>query len=244
MNCDDFARILHPFLDGELEVAAQVAAQEHCAGCAACAARVASYRRLGVLVRDAASTTLPASLLQRAQELQQRTLARQRARRRRRWLAAAAAVVVATAGIVLWSTQDHGLDPEDVREVAELQHRSQLPGHLVDLQTSQAAQLAPWFAGKVPFRPWVGASRPEYTWVGARLDYCDHQIVAVTVLRYQQHLVNIVSYPSDGGHDHAPGVARWEDVSCCGWSQGGIQVFVASDLPVAEVERLAGLLRG
>lgn len=58
MHCADLRDLLHPFLDGELEVAENVAILKHVELCAACRSRVESEKELNGVVARAARETV------------------------------------------------------------------------------------------------------------------------------------------------------------------------------------------
>jgi len=51
MSCTEFESRLHPFVDGELDVAETLAAEAHAAECPGCRGRVAGERRFRQLLR-------------------------------------------------------------------------------------------------------------------------------------------------------------------------------------------------
>mgnify|MGYP001616589659 CR=1 FL=1 len=51
MSCREFESRLHPFVDGELDVAETLAAEAHAAECPDCRSRVAAERRFRQLLR-------------------------------------------------------------------------------------------------------------------------------------------------------------------------------------------------
>jgi len=240
MTCDEFLRRLHPYLDGELDPAAVPVAEEHLAHCPACQAQVARYRALGAAVRAAMAAPATPSLQGRAHQLLRDARARSR---RSRWmpvLLACAAVVLLWVG---WqATRTQALDDADVRDVAALHQRSQLPGHLIDLTTSDPSAIAPWFARQLPYTPWTGVLGKECVLLGARMDYCDHQRVAVLVYQHGSHLISLITYPSDAAGDHSRALVTRDGVTLCGWSQNHLQFFMVSDLPQDELEHISRMV--
>ena len=234
MDCRQFQVVLHPFIDGELDVSTMVAAEAHLGECPQCAQRVAFFRALGDEIREVAGTTTPASLRERTRDLVRSSFAARHARRRtlmRSGIAAAAALLLSGSLFFAWQLSHRGLDDDDVQEVAALHIRSGLPGHLLDLESSSLEQIAPWFARQLSFTPWLGAvPTGGFTLAGARLDYCDGQRVAVLVYRKGDHVANLVIYPAERPGDRPPATASSNGVHLCGWTSHGMQYFIASDL--------------
>jgi anti-sigma factor RsiW len=239
VDCGDFRRLVHPFIDCELDIETAAAAERHRGSCAACAGLAEHYQVLGRRVRDAMGVVAPASLREQAARILAVTQ-----RRRRRWriamsLSAAAVLALALGG---WWLGSSPFDDDDVREVIALHQRSQLPGHLLDLETSDLARIAPWFAHALPFSPSVGdLSSLGFQLQGARLDWCDNQRVAVLVYRHDGHLVNLVSYPAEHHDERPPAATTRENITLCGWCHDGLQYFAASDLPPEKLIHLASL---
>ncbi len=240
MDCQQFELLLHPYIDGELDVATMVAAEAHLSECPRCAQRVAHFRALGIEIREAVKITTPSSLRERAKGLVESAIAARRARRRTllRTCIAAAAVLVLTTSLILARQLSHpGLDDDDIQEVTALHIRSGIPGHLLDLESGSLDRIAPWFARQqLPFTPWIGAvSTGGFALAGARLDYCDGQRVAVLVYRKGDHVANLVIYPAEHPGDRPPATASNNGVQLCGWTRHGMQYFIASDLAESEL---------
>lgn len=68
MNCNDVARFLSPFYDGELKPAEHEAVAAHLAACAVCSEQLESVRRLSDLVAGAPSPDAPESLVARVEQ--------------------------------------------------------------------------------------------------------------------------------------------------------------------------------
>ncbi len=98
MNCSEFESRLHPFVDGELDVAETLAAEAHAAECPGCRGRVAGERRFRQLLRRQPRESAPPEF---------RAMLRARLRRSARvaairpWLAIPAAAAAALVWAVL-----------------------------------------------------------------------------------------------------------------------------------------------
>jgi anti-sigma factor RsiW len=67
-DCRTILANISAYLDGELEATACEAIDQHCRGCASCAALVSGLRETVGLCREAASMPLPEAVRQRARE--------------------------------------------------------------------------------------------------------------------------------------------------------------------------------
>jgi anti-sigma factor RsiW len=67
-ECRTILANISAYLDGELEATACEAIEQHCQGCASCAALVSGLRETVGLCREAASIPLPEAVRQRARD--------------------------------------------------------------------------------------------------------------------------------------------------------------------------------
>jgi len=246
MECTDFHRVLHAYLDGECDVNAMVAAEGHLAICPSCAADVAHFRALSNCLREIGKASAPATLQNRIEVMVRQDAKRLRGRR---LLFSASGVLAAllllgVGGYALGVVPHGGLDDDDVSEVSALQIRSLIPGHLLDLTSADVAQIAPWFAKQLAFTPQLGRiNDPAYVLAGARVDYCDGQRVAVLVYRHGDHIANLVIYPAEKPGERPPETASSHGVNMCGWTSHGMQFFIASDVAVSDLATFPRLLQ-
>lgn len=76
-ECRTILANISAYLDRELEATACVTIEQHCRGCANCAALVSGLRETVGLCREAASVPLPEAVRQRARESVRELLDRQ-----------------------------------------------------------------------------------------------------------------------------------------------------------------------
>jgi anti-sigma factor RsiW len=76
-ECRTILAKISAYLDRELDATACVAIEQHCQGCASCAALVTGLRETVGLCREAASVPLPEPVRQRARERVRELLDRQ-----------------------------------------------------------------------------------------------------------------------------------------------------------------------
>ena len=120
--------------------------------------------------------------------------------------------------------------------------RSLLPGHLIDVESSDRHTVKPWFAGHADVSP-VVADFPEagYRLLGGRVDYIANQRVAVLIYRHGAHVINVFSWVAAGDALRVPMTrAGYRMVF---WQAGDLQYCAISDTGWDELAGLVRLLR-
>jgi anti-sigma factor RsiW len=136
--------------------------------------------------------------------------------------------------------------PADViaREVLTSHLRSLMPGHLMDVISTDQHTVKPWFDGRVDFSPPVADfAAAGFRLIGGRLDYLDGRPVAVLVYQRRKHIVNVFVWPSPDGSQSAIENTTHDGYNLLHWRRGGMNYWMASDLNAQEMSNFAGLLR-
>ncbi|MGZ6175913.1 MAG: anti-sigma factor family protein, partial [Candidatus Binataceae bacterium] len=136
--------------------------------------------------------------------------------------------------------------PADViaREVLTSHLRSLMPGHLMDVVSTDQHTVKPWFDGRVDFSPPVADfAAAGFRLIGGRLDYLDGRPVAVLVYQRRKHIVNVFVWPSPDGSQSAIENTTHDGYNLLHWRRGGMNYWMASDLNAQEMSDFAGLLR-
>ena len=238
--CADKEGLLHGLLDGELDAANALAAEQHltlCPGCAAELARLQSLRRLigapGVAYRA------PDSLRARIEaQLPQAMAANVPPRRRRAWgpwvASGALTALAASLALVIIAPElaERGLEDQ----VVSGHVRSLLASHLTDVATSDRHTVKPWFNGRIDFAPPVtDLASQGFPLAGGRLDYLHDRVVAALVYRRRLHVINLFVWPAAAGE--APsGQTRRDGYSIAWWTQGGLEFWAVSDIDPGDLE--------
>jgi anti-sigma factor RsiW len=250
VNCEEIADLLHPFADGELDLARSLAVERHLQACPACAAAVKDLQALrGALAEPTLYHRAPAGLRERVRASLRPDGRPRAAARPFPWRPLAIAASLAFVATLTWATL-RGLsvpsaDELLAEEVLASHVRSlMLPGRDVDKASSDQHKVKPWFNGRVTFVPPVkNLTDAGFALVGGRLDYLDRQKVAVLVYKRRAHLINLFVWPSHDRSARAPRALTLQGYHIIHWSDGDLTYWAASDLNEAELRQFAELIR-
>ena len=252
--CESNGRLLHGYLDGELDIVRAVEFEEHLKTCPDCAGELREQQNLRQSLRSSnLYERAPASLRSRiraelpgghAQNVQRKLIPMPR-RAVFNWLAAAAAIVAALfvgAKVVPNIVRQHQTDLL-AQEMVASHIRSLQPGHLFDVQSTDQHTVKPWFDGKLDFAPPVVDLAPAgFPLVGGRLDYVDGRPVAALVYGRQKHLINVFVWPAESSPTELPGIQTIQGYNLVFWWRDGMYFCAASDLNIAELREFVQLL--
>ncbi len=209
---------------------------------------------LGTALREAlpvyeASPSLEAWAREEARKFDQESLperepltrpSRSRVWRVSRWPIAAGLVIAAAAGwgagFLLPATTITSSTKTTTSELVDAHVRSLLPGHLLDVQSSDRHTVKPWFAGKTDIAPGVvDLSDKGFPLLGGRLDYVDgHTAVALAYGR-RGHTINLFIWRTTRG-EPSDGSFAVRGYSLLHWSSGGLSRWAVSDAALSELE--------
>ena len=128
-----------------------------------------------------------------------------------------------------------------LRDVVNAHGRSLMEGRLTDIAASDQHVVKPWFGSRVPLSPPVLDLTTEgFPLVGGRADFIDGQVVPVIVYRHRLHAINVFVFAADRLPAAPLGHQQRHGFNIVGWRQGDFVLVAASDLNVADLDRLAG----
>ncbi len=118
-----------------------------------------------------------------------------------------------------------------VQEVLSAHLRSLLPGHIMDIPSSDQHTVKPWFNGRLDFSPPVRDFASQgFALTGGRLDYVGNRQVAALVYQHRKHIINLFIRPSPRS-DHAEEKSFTEQgYNLIVWNQSGMVYMAISDL--------------
>ncbi len=244
MDCSEARKLLHAYLDNELDLRESAALEQHLSECPECAKLYEEQTALRQAIAGLGTEDpLPPALRRRV-----RTAVRGEAKSRYplpawRWVGAAATfaaalllLVLATRNAFLPSAGDRLTD-----ELIQSHIRSLMLNHLTDVTSSDQHTVKPWFNGKIDFSPDVKDFASEgYPLIGGRLDYVNGNAAAVLVYHRRGHIINLFIIRS--GKIFLPTVSR-QGYNILSWEKEDALFCAVSDLNQVELESFEALLR-
>jgi anti-sigma factor RsiW len=234
MTCEEAEVMLHALIDDELH-AREV--ETHAAGCARCAAQLASYRDLRQALRGGnLRHTAPASLrrsIDRAvpspAATDRRTLLKGFALGGLMSAAAAASVTL----VVLREDRDQRI----LSEAISAHLRSLQADHLTDVLSTDQHTVKPWFNGRIDLAPPViDLAGQGFTLIGGRLDFIDGKPVAVIVYRRRVHVINLFVTQGVGSSLPGPRMETVQGFNIRRWTDQGLNMLAVSDINREELD--------
>jgi len=251
MDCTQIRRLLHGYLDQELDLANTTAIDQHLKSCAACKRLFERQSMLRSVVKQQATYyAAPAKLADRIRAEVNRTAANAPARTRRlpwfqfgHWLqlGTAIAATAAVTWIAAFQLNSPSQDELVAEQVISGHARSILTGHLADVASSDQHTVKPWLSSKLDFSPAAtDLTTAGFPLVGGRLDYVDNRPVAALVYRHRQHMINLFVWPDPKSDQASP----MQTLSKHGyhvlhWTGEGMTYWAISDLNPAEIKTFA-----
>ena len=249
MTCVECKELMDRYLDGALEPAAAATLREHVAGCEQCrdelgARDQAASRLRAALPRYAAPDVLRA----RIRSAVERETVTDRRRVRLAGLSRYAAVALFAAlagGAITFAVMRPASDEARIESAVLQSHvRSLMPGHLIDVESTNLHNVKPWFNGRVDMSPAVpNLDSAGFPLVGGRLDYVDGHVAAAVVYGRRKHVVTVYSWP-ERSDDLAPTALVAQGYHLVRWRRGGVESWAVSDIPMSELLDFARQVEG
>lgn len=243
MNCDLYQNKFDAFVDMELSPVEIRDFEAHLRACPACSAEALARQRLKSQTRLAGQRFEPSA------ELEKRIFTAP-APKRVRWtwlpaLATAAAGLLLVLGGITWrqKTVEHQL----VSQLVDQHVASMASANPVDVLSTDAHTVKPWFQGKVPFSVDIPELRDtQFTLLGGRLEYFQQRPIAQLIFAVRQHRISVFilregSETATLGEQTSPG--RRMGFQTQSWTEDGIRYFAISDVNAQDVKQLCDLLK-
>jgi anti-sigma factor RsiW len=248
VNCEETQRLLHAYIDDELDMANSLEVEQHLQGCVACARDYENYRALRAAIKgNSLYFQTPASLQKRVQAAipRVRRVSRSVHLPSWRWLSIAALLLLFLGASGFWGfTQLHPSSSPDNHQAQlalDNHERSLVDNHLLDISSSDQQTVRTWFEGKLGFSPPViDLTSQGFSLVGGRLDFLDGRAVAAIVYRCGDHVVNLFAWPSTRNVDMR--TISLQGYYLTHWTKYGMDCWAVADLDEGELQQFARLI--
>ena len=268
MNCEEAAKLMDGYLDGELDPITSQTVEQHLLECPKCDQ---AYKIHGSLIRAIGNATpyykAPAELRERIQsslrdeitELPTRSISRepQRLFPRRQprprailwetswnWLALAAAIIFAAviAFTFVPRLQQPGAEQFLATQLIASHVRSLMADHLTDVASSDQHTVKPWLDVKLDFAaPVVDLSGDGFPLIGGRLDYLDNHSAAALVYQRRKHFINLFIWPTTPVDGKEQKIVEREGYHLVHWIDGDFTYWAVSDVSVGDLQNFQRL---
>jgi len=256
MTREEAARLLHAYIDGELDPAKTLELEAHLAENPSVRAACERLREMSAAIRDKADYhAAPAWLEARVRAAIPSGPENVSARSAWwRWLTPAGAVAAdwlrpaasfAAVALVTWvvalGTMRPSEDERITQEVLASHVRSTLASRFYDVASSDQHTVKPWLSARLPFSPPVAdLSASGFELVGGRLDYIGAQPVAVLVYKRRAHLIDVFVWPVEAQKTGQTLVRDGFNIEH--FAKNGMDYWLVSDLSRNELDDFARLL--
>jgi anti-sigma factor RsiW len=238
---EESMRLIHAYLDGELDPANALAfatsIQNNPILAAECE-RIQTFRRVvrerlpreiappGLRARIEASTGLRRS----SREFSWRALAAS--------IAVTAIVVGSSTALVFKSAQT-----DTIRDAVVASHiRSLMAPQSIDVASSDSHTVKPWFNGKIAESPRVvDLARQDFPLLGGRLDVVGQAAVPTLVYRHDKHLISVTAMPAGTARGSVPQLAEVGGYNTAQWTDQGVTYWAVSDIEKTDLRKFAEL---
>ena len=244
MACDLTQRLVHGYLDGELDAARASEFEKHMQSCSQCAAELEGQEALRSSIRNAhLYEKAPASL-------RKKVLKKIKGETdvmigwhfpRLTWAAVAACAVFLVLILAGWR-QFTGRRNETLlaKELVDDHIRSLQPGHLTDVVSSDQHTVKPWFDGKIDFAPPVhDFAAQDFPLVGGRLEVINGHSVAAMVYGRRKHFINVFVWPEKNPASTTAGSIQ--GYNWVRWHDGNFEFWAISDTNGSDLNQLRQL---
>ncbi len=247
MSPEEAGKLLHAYVDGELDPGASLELEAHLAGNPAARAACERLRAMSAAIRDRAEYhAVPAGLAARLSA----SVPAMPADMKRRpawpsWLkpAAALAAVALVTWVIALGTLRPGEDERIVQDALASHARANLTGRLTDVTSSDQHTVKPWLSTRLSFSPPVtDLSAQGFVLAGGRLDYIGGQPVAALVYQRRQHSIDVFVRPARS--DAAERTITRDGFNVVYFARDGMAYWIVSDVNRNELGDFSRLIAG
>ena len=166
---------------------------------------------------------------------------------RPRWttlLAAGLVIAAASSALTFGALRRTGPSGGVTQALLDSHIRSLMPGHLIDVPSTNQHTVKPWFNGRVDLSPAVpNLDTAGFPLIGGRLDYVEGRAVPVVVYGRRQHVINVYSWPAAPGGGPQLGASDEKGYHLVEWRSGDEQMWAISDLNRSELQQFVRLFQ-
>ena len=239
MECEQSLQT-QAYLDGELDAADALKAEQHLENCAQCQALAADHATLKAALTHASYHRADVALRAKIGRALDRET-KPAGRRPGFWLGAGSGGgAMAIAAVIAFFF----LLPADslVNDLTEAHLRSLMGNHMIDVVSSDRHTVKPWFAGHTDVSPPAHDFAAQgFTLVGGRADYVHGARAAVVVYRHGAHIINLFAWADHGAS--LPRAGMRDGYRILLWKQDDLNFAAVSDVTDAELEEFADLVK-
>lgn len=245
MNCELWQDKIDAFVDSELPADEARHFDQHLRACPACAQETFARQRLKAETRLAGQRYIPST------EFSERLAQRLAPRRKRAFIwipaLASAAAVLLLAVFIGFGWRERTLQQQEVAQLVDQHVTTLASDHPVDVVSTDAHTVKPWFAGKVPFSVDVpNLSGTSFELLGGRVVYLRQMPAAHLIFGVRKHRISVFMVRegrevSALGNDEAP--VRRGGFNTQTWAEDGIRYFAISDVSPQDIRQLCDLLK-
>jgi len=256
MTREEANRLLHAYIDGELDPAKTLELEAHLAENPSVRTACERLRGMSAAIRDKADYHAAPAWLEARVRAVIPAGPENGSARWWRWLKPAGSFAVAAdwlrpaasfaaVALVTWVVALGYMRPnEDERitqEVLASHVRATLANRSYDVASSDQHTVKPWLSARLAFSPPVAdLSASGFELVGGRLDYIGAKPVAVLVYKRRQHLIDVFVWPVEAQKTEQP-LAR-DGFNIERFARNGMGFWLVSDLNRNELDDFARLL--
>ena len=256
MNCEEAAKLMDGYLDGELDPITSQEIETHLRSCHNCdqayqthdslfraIGNAAPYFKASPQLRERIQSSLrkdiaarPIRTFTRGAQLLPRTVL---SGAPWNWLGLAAAIIAAAiiALNLMPRLQQPAVDQVLATELIASHVRSLMANHLTDVASSDQHTVKPWLDAKLDFAPpVVDLSSNGFPLIGGRLDYLDNRPVAALVYQRRKHFINLFVWPAASDAAKTTKPLTHQGYQLLQWVDRDFNYWVVSDVNANDLQ--------
>jgi anti-sigma factor RsiW len=241
MRCNNTRELIGAYVDDELDLVRSLDIEGHLHECSICSREYQNHRSLRRAIKGAElNFEAPPGLEKRIRT----NLGRANKSEAKPWSlswrwAIAGASVAATVAMLLFAAMTlnrHQTGDLLAQDVVSSHLRSLIPGHTIDVPSTDQHTVKPWFNGKLDFSPPVrDLADKGFNLTGGRLDYVDNRPVAVVVYTRRLHTINLYIWLSNTDANAGGEATVRQGYNMIHWTKEGMIFWAVSDLNTGEL---------